>query len=296
MFNWDDLRVFLAAARRHSYQDAALHVGLDPTTIGRRVARLEAALQCTLIVRGPSGLTLTTSGQRLFEAASAIEAATETIGETVIGDNAWGSVRVSMPEGLGTVILAPALPAFAAKRPRLTLELVANPGFYSPLTREVDLAITLSPPQDARLAVEQLTDYRLGLYAARSYLDAQGVPGGPAELTAHRLVGYIDDLLYANELRYLDEIHPGLRPQLTSSSIRAQLEIIAAGGGIGVLPHFLTTRSVPDLIPVLPGEIHLTRSFWMSARRDVQQTARVRAVARWINETVASSRALLLAN
>ena len=294
MFNWDDLRIFLAAARRSSYQDAAMHIGLDPTTIGRRVARLEAALRCTLIARGPGGLTLTTMGQRLFEAASAIEATTEAIGETVIGDSAWGTVRLSMPEGFGTAILAPALPGLAAQRPQLHIELVATPGFYSPVTREVDLAITLSPPQDARLAVEQLTEYTLGLYAARSYLDKAGTPKNAAALGEHRLVGYIDDLLYANELRYLDEIHPGLRPALASSSIRAQLEIIAAGGGIGVLPHFLSSRTASNLVPVLRAEVSLTRGFWMSARRDVQQTARVRATMRWIKQTVADCQDVLL--
>jgi DNA-binding transcriptional LysR family regulator len=294
MFNWDDLRVFLAAARRRSYHEAASHAGLDPTTIGRRIARLESALHCTLIARGPTGLALTSAGQRLFEAASAIEATTEAIGETVAGEAAWGVVRLSLPEGLGTSVIAPMLPLLKHKRPRLTVELVANPGFYSPVTREVDLAITLSPPQDARLAVELLTEYHLGLFAARAYLDKAGAPKDAEALAGHDLVGYIDDLLYANELRYLDEIHPGLRPGVSSSSIRAQLEMIAAGSGIGVLPRFLAVKAAPDLVPVLAGTVRLTRSFWISARRDVQQTARVRAVQSWIRDIVFKNKPALL--
>jgi DNA-binding transcriptional LysR family regulator len=290
MFNWDDLRVFLAAARRRSYHEAAAHAGLDATTIGRRIARLETALHSTLIVRGPGGLSLTGAGQRLFEAASAIEATTEAIGETVAGDGAWGVVRVSVSEGFGTTLIAPALPLLKERRQHLTVELVANPGFYSPVTREVDLAITLSPPQDVRLTVELLTEYHLGLYAARSYLDKAGTPRTPEELTQHDLIGYIDDLLYANELRYLDEIHPGLRPGVASSSIRAQLEIIAAGGGIGVLPRFLAVKSAPELVPVLPRKVRLSRTFWIAARRDVQQTTRVRAVQAWVRDIVARNK------
>lgn len=294
MFNWDDLRIFLAAARRRSYQEAGGHAGLDPTTVGRRIARLETALRCTLLVRAPGGLTLTAAGQRLFEAASRIEAAAETIGETLGAEGGLGVVRISASEGFGTSVLAPALAGLARKRPHLAIEMVANPGFYSPATREVDLAITLGPPEDVRLVVERLTEYRLGLYAAPSYLKAQGRPEAPMELTAHRLVGYIDDLLYAPELRYLDEVHPGLRPQLTSSSIRAQLEIIASGGGIGILPAFLVSRAGAKLEPVLWTEVRIIRSFWISARRDVQETARVRAVRSWIREIVRAEQALLL--
>jgi DNA-binding transcriptional LysR family regulator len=294
MFNWDDLRIFLAAARRGSYQEAGAHAGLDPTTVGRRIARLETALRCTLMVRGPGGLTLTAAGQRLFEAASGIESAAEGIGETLGGEGGFGVVRISASEGFGTSMLAPALPLLARKRPHLSIEMVANPGFYSPVTREVDLAITLGPPTDARLVVERLTDYRLALYAAPAYLKSEGRPEKPADLTHHRLVGYIDDLLYASELRYLDEVHPGLHPALTSSSIRAQLEIIAAGGGIGILPCFLVSQSGADLVAVLPESVRITRSFWISARRDVQDSARVRAVRSWIRDIVKAERALLL--
>lgn len=172
--------------------------------------------------------------------------------------------------------------------------MVADPGFYSPATREVDLAITLAPPSDVRLAVEHLTDYRLGLYAAAAYLETAGSPHSPADLKGHRLVGYIDDLLFAPELRYLDEAHPGLHAQLTSSSIRAQLEIVANGGGIAILPAFLVARATRPLVPVLPESVSFTRSFWISARRDVRETARVRTVYQWIKEVVKQERAQLL--
>ena len=103
------------------------------------------------------------------------------------------------------------------------------------------------------------------------------------------IVGYIDDLIYAPELRYLDEVLPQLRPALASSSIRAQREVIAAGGGIGVLPSFLAG----DLSPVLADDVRLTRRFWMSTHRDVADTARARAVRHWLKDLVRARRALL---
>jgi DNA-binding transcriptional LysR family regulator len=293
MHNWDDLRVFLAVARHHSYQSAADALGLDPTTVARRIDRLETTLKCTLLARGPGGQTLTATGKRLLESASQVEMANEALVEAVGTTETAGRVRLSTSEGFGGTILSPAVPALMTAKPAVEIEIVANPGFLSPAIREVDIAITLGAPQDKRLVVERLTDYRLGLYASDSYLAIKGTPTRPRDLTCHRLVGYIDDLLYANELRYLDEIHPDLKPSVSSSSIRAQMEIVRAGGGIAVLPCFMATTIAPKLTRILP-KTGITRTFWISARRDVQQTQRVRRVRDWVRETVSERQTLLL--
>jgi DNA-binding transcriptional LysR family regulator len=164
---------------------------------------------------------------------------------------------------------------------------VATAGFLSASSREADIAVTLAPPTSSRLAVERLTDYGLGLYGAPAYLDQAGRPQGVEELAAHHLVGYIDDLLYAAELRYLSEIHPDPRVRATSSSIRAQLELTAAGAGLCVLPHFMAGAS-PALEPVLPNAVQLTRTFWISVHRDLQETRRIRIVRDWLLATVAA--------
>ncbi|HVP85960.1 MAG TPA: LysR family transcriptional regulator [Rhizomicrobium sp.] len=292
MYNWDDLRIFLSVARHKSLQGAADQLGLDATTVGRRVARLEQALNCTLIARGRQAQLLTANGKRLFEAASRVEMATEDV-RTAVGETGSGVVRISTSEGFGTAILAPAVPQLLAKRPKLQLEIVAMPGFLSPAMREVDIAVTLGRPDDARLEIEKLTEYTLGLYASQAYLDRQGTPANAEDLRRHIVVGYIDDLLYANELRYLDDVLPGLKPSISSSSIRAQQEMIARDCGIGVLPCFMA-ETAPGLMRVLPKDVSIVGTFWLSARRDLLQTARVRQVRRWIGETVAAQRTILL--
>lgn len=292
MYDWDDLRIFLSVARHKSFQGAADQLGLDPTTIGRRMARLEQALNCTLVARGRSPGFLTTNGKRLFEAASRVEMATEDV-RTAIGETSAGVVRISTSEGFGATIIAPAVAQLVRRRPKLQIEIVAMPGFVSPAMREVDITITLTRPQDRRLSIEKLTDYMLGLYAAPDYLARRGVPEDPAALRGHVLVGYIDDLLYANELRYLDEVLPGLKPTVSSSSIRAQMEAMIRGAGLGVLPSFMAERE-PGLVRILPDAVAITRTFWLAARRDVLETARVRQVTNWIHDTVAAARPLLL--
>jgi len=168
MFDWDDLRVFIAAARAGTAAAAAKRLNLDATTVGRRIAALESALKATLFVRGRSGLQLTASGARLLETAAAVETAMNAAAEAGRADLVAGTVRISASEGFGGRILAPALPALRARHPELSIELIANPGFMSPLKREVDVAVTLSASQSARLLVEPLTDYELGLFASRN--------------------------------------------------------------------------------------------------------------------------------
>lgn len=289
MFDWDDLRVFIAAARTESASAAAQRLGLDASTVGRRIAALEASLKATLFVRSAKGLRLTTTGARLLDAGLAAEAAMNLAAEVGESDIVGGAIRISASEGFGGKVLAPALPQLRARHPGLTVELAANPGFMSPLRREVDMTVTLSEPASPRLLIEPLTDYQLGLYAAPAYLAARAAPESPADLDDAELVGYIDDQIYAPELRYLDEVRPGLTPSLASSSINAQREMIAAGAGVGVLPCFLAE----GLVRVLPGQVRLTRRFWIATLREVAATARVRAVRAWMKGLVEDQKSLL---
>lgn len=289
MYDWDDLRIFMAAARAGSFTAAAAGLGIDAATVSRRVARLETALKSTLAIRSASGLQLTAVGARLMESGQEVEAAMDLAARSGEPEVVGGTVRISVAEGFGATILAPALPALRAARPSVRIEMAANAGFLSPSRREVDMAVTLSAPDAARLVVEPLTDYQLGLYASQAYLDRAGLPGSVAALSGFELVGYVDDLIYAPELRYLDELHPSLRPSIASSSIQAQREILLAGGGIGVLPCFMAS----GLSQVLAGTVLITRRFWMSTHKDVTETARVRAVRDWLRDLVRVRRGVL---
>lgn len=280
VFDWDDLRVFIAAARAGSLGAGAQKLGIDAATVGRRVGRLESALKSTLLVRSTTGLQLTAAGAQLLQVALNAESVMEAALTVARPDAIAGTVRISASEGFGVAILAPALPDLRALRPGLNIELAAAPGFLSPSRREVDMAITLSAPDSPRLIVEPLTPYQLALYASEAYAARHALPGTVDQLSEHDIVGYVDDLIYAPELNYLDEIRPGLSPHLASSSIRAQREIIAAGGGIGVLPCFLAD----GLVRALPDRAPIERRFWLSTHRDVHDTARMRAVRAWVRD------------
>ncbi|QDK33232.1 LysR family transcriptional regulator [Sphingomonas sp. IC081] len=284
--DWSDYQAFLAIARAGQLAAAARVLGVDPTTMGRRLRRLEAALGTRLFEQTRSGQDLTEAGEALLAAVESMAKAAGQISEQADqSDGLSGTLRISTSEGFGCWFLARHLPAFQSAHPRLAIDLVASSGFLSPGRREADVAVMLSRPRTGPLVAHKLADYTLALYGSRDYLERHGTPARPADLLeGHALVGYIPDLIYAPELRYLDEIHTGLRATLRSPSITAQQSLIASGAGLGVLPCFMAASDA-RLVPVLP-EKRILRSFWFVTHQDIRKLPRVTAFRQWLDETV----------
>jgi len=289
--NWNDLKVFLAVARTGRLTVAAQKLGLDHTTLGRRIAGLETALGARLFDRSPHGYALTGHGEQLLPTAEGIESlvltAASDLGEA--DQSLSGTVRLAAPEGFGSYVLAPLMTTVAERHPELEIQLVAIPGLVSLSKREADIAVTLSPPREGRLAVRKLTDYRLGLYGAPAYLDARPPITARADLTGQRFIGYIGDLLYAPELDYMHAPDVDIRVGLQSSNLIAQLQACLAGAGLCVLPAFIAA-STPGLVRVLPDHVQLNLSLWLVVHNDLRRLARIRAVMDLIVETVSARR------
>jgi DNA-binding transcriptional LysR family regulator len=294
-FDWDSLKAFLAVARTGRLTVAAQRLGADHTTVSRRIAGLETALQASLFQRSPQGYSLTAHGERLMTTAEAMESlslsAQSEVGEADL--RVSGAVRIGAPEGFGSYFLAPRLGELARRHPELEIDLVAIAGVFSLSKREADIAIHLSPPSEGRLVARKLTDYRLGLFASHDYLDRRGPITRRDELPAHRFIGYIEDLLQAPELDYLRQGEIPIDAQIKSSNLIAQLAAAKAGAGICVLPHFIT-RAEPELVPVLPAEVSLTRAFWLVTHADLRNLARVRETSEFIVEETRRAKAAFL--
>lgn len=289
---WNDLQDFVAIARAGQLSRAASGLGVDPTTMGRRLRRLERVLGQTLFEKTREGQVLTEAGERLLAHAETMQRAADRIEERPRNPHELtGLLRVSVSEGFGAWFLAEHLGDFAERHPALTVDLVASSGFLSPSKRETDMAILLARPRAGPVVSAKLSDYGLRLYAARAYVERHGAPEDTAALRGHRLIGYIPDLLYAPELRYLNEIDEALAPGVRSSSILAQHRLIASGVGLGVLPCFIGDAD-PTLMRVLPG-IRIQRSFWMVTHQDTRQLQRVRAFKDWLMTLVQERRGRL---
>jgi DNA-binding transcriptional LysR family regulator len=280
--NWDDLRIFLAIARAGTLLGAARALGVNHTTIARRLSALEGALEADLFVRQTTGTVLTPEGERLLVPAERVENAVMAASDAAGGGRAGltGTVRIGAPDGFGTGFLAAQLPALAARHPGLGLELVPVPRSFSLSRREADVAVTMERPREGRLVARKLVDYALGLYAAPAYLDRHGVPATREALREHQLVGYVDDLLYSPSLDFRDEVLKGWRPSVAVATAMGQLMAVAAGAGVGVLHNFMA-RPRSDLVRVLP-EVSIARTYWLVWHEDLRTTRRVMAVANFI--------------
>ena len=294
-FDWDLLRSFLAVARAGKLTQAARQLKIDHTTRGRRVAALEGALQVRLFDKSLSGYRLTPEGERLLLRAEGMENGALAIRESLSGEraNVSGTVRIGAPDGFGSIFLASRISALQAMHPDLEVEIVATPRNFNLTKREADLAIGLSGVTHPRLVTRKLSDYALGLYAAADRPQLFEGIHGPGDLPGRPFVSYIDDLIYAPELDYLPGIDRAIQPRLRSSNLIAQWQATVSGAGLCILPAFLAD---PDkrLIRILPSEIHLVRSFWMSLHADMRTLARIRVTADFIAATVAQAPDLFL--
>ena len=198
-FDWNDLQAFLAVVRAGRLTTAARLLDIDHSTLSRRIAGLEVSLGQTLFDRRSTGYVLTAEGERLVVDAEAMESL--AIGMRARSDTGsgglTGSVRLGVPEGFGTYFLAPKLAALAREHPQLEIELIANPRNFSLTKREADIAVAMSRPEQGHLHAYRLTDYEVGLYASRSYLDQNGPVYNRAELLQRTWVGYVDDQSFA---------------------------------------------------------------------------------------------------
>lgn len=289
--DWSDLPIFLAIARTGQLARAAQSLEIDATTAGRRLRRLEQALGERLFEQGPDGQALTPAGERLLTHARAMERAAAAIGSRDPGGPVRGTIRVSVSEGFGTWFVSRHLGELADTHPGLAIDLVASSGFLNPTRRETDVAVLLARPRRGPLLTRKLADYGLRLYASRAYLAAHAPLGAPEQLRDHRLIGYVPDILYAPELRYLDEIPGAPEPQLRSSSINAQHRMAAAGAGIAVLPCFIGDAD-PGLVRVLP-ELRIGRSFWLVTHEETRHFPQVAAFAEWLTALAGRHRAEL---
>lgn len=283
---WDDLRVFLAVARAESLSGAGRVLRIDPATVGRRIARLETDLGAPLFAKSPMGYALSDAGQRLMSHAVRVEQAVEGVAEEMAGQSGGltGQIRIGAPDGAANFVLPQVCARIARDNPDLEIQIVALPRVFNLTRREADMVVAVSPPTAGRLSVQKITDYRLHLAAHRSYLRHHDPITQLSDLKGHRMVGYIQDMIFDKELDYLREAGVD-KVNLASNSVAVQVNWIRQGGGVGVVHDF----SIPwfrGLRKLLVEEFSLTRSFYLVRHADDRRLERLnRFAAALVSET-----------
>ncbi|ASC65760.1 LysR family transcriptional regulator [Achromobacter denitrificans] len=291
---WNDLRVFLAVARLGTISDAGEKLGIEHSTVSRRIDRLEATLRVVLFDRRRSGYSLTDAGHALIPHAERMESALlAAVEESLeVADFIKGNVRVGTPEAFGIHVLAPGMAQLRQKHPGLRIELMAQPQFPSLVTREVEILVTLDPPEMGRYKVARLAQIDYFLYCSPGYRKSHPPIRELGDLAEHDFVDYIHDGSVSERYRVLEELVAEPKRCFTSNSVLAQRSAAAAGLGLVLLTPYVANIRSGDLISVFPDKPLITRSLWIAAPEDLLRIKRYQFAWRFIREQVESQPAL----
>lgn len=295
MLDWDGLRYFLEVARTQRVSAAALRLGVRHSTVSRRIHALELELGTLLFDKSKStGFTLTEEGIRFFAYAEQIEGTLISAREDISGQSQAlsGHLRVGSTEGFGNYVLAPLMTDFQRRFPAITLDIMPVPRFISLSKREADIAIALERPQRGPYLCTKLLDYSLKLYGNTDYLARSAPIRKKSDLAEHTFIGYVEELLFSDRLRYLDDVVANSRVIFKSTSVIAQYHAALQGESLAILPCFMAAQD-GRLQAVLEDDIVITRSFWMYCHEDLRHSRRVMALWDFLKKSVQLNQGLL---
>jgi len=286
--SWDDLRVFLAVARAGNLSKAGRLLAMDHATVGRRISALEFAFETPVFERDRQGYRLNSHGREILAYVEAIEAHILTLGDTLndAQPGLSGHVRIATMEGIASLYLSEQFVEFKRHQPRIVIELVTSSTNVRISHREADIFIGFFQPAGTNLEIRQIGRFDLYLYASPIYLAEKGVPRKVEDLKNHDFVGYIDDLIQLDAVRWLNDAITDPTIQFHSTSMISQMFAAAAGGGIVMLPTFAKPERF-GLHPVLTNKIKVSRDVWISSHEYIRNVPRIRAVATFLEETLA---------
>ena len=293
--NWDDLRYFLAVAAAGSLSGAAQQVGVNTTTVLRRVTSLEEDLNARLFDRERTGYRLTEEGRRLLEALEPVDQRLSSLARdfAASASGSEGSVRLAAGEVVAEALIAAELPAFRASHPGLDLELLTDPSLAGPsgapriaaALRDVDVAIRAARPTQGDMLVRKIGDMAYGLYASPAYLTAHERPVELSSLSGHTIVGFPKEETPLGPVWWLSRAEKPAETVFRSSSAAARAAAARAGVGLAALPCIAADPD-PGLTRVFGPETLGALELWLLARNDLAHFAHVRAVMDFLVEAV----------
>lgn len=257
---------------------AADELGLNHTTVSRRIAALEESLGGRVLARLAGGWELTELGRDALVAAENIESAVRSLATGTDGTRSLeGVVRLSATDGFSAYIAAPAAAQVQRHHPRVSLEIVTATRRATQHRSGLDIEVVVGEPQVRRAVATRLGDYRLGLYGSRAYLARHGTPANVAELARYPLVYFIDSMLQVDDLDLASSFVPTMHESVSSTNVFVHVEATRAAAGLGLLPCFMADRH-HDLVRVLHDQVAVQLSYWLVARNETLRRPEVAAV------------------
>jgi molybdate transport repressor ModE-like protein len=284
MDNWDDIRFFLAVARAGSVRAAASALGVNHSTVLRRVSQLEALLSARLFEKLPSGYALTPAGEEILELAVQMERASSQLQTQVFArdQSLSGTLRVAMPPSLATDLLMPDLADFAKQHPAIELQIISSYDTVNLTLRQADVAIRLVFDQmtlPQHLIGTRLQDVHRSVYISSSLLDTIDAEGLPS-------------------VRWILKEEDGAAPDWTASlrlgtkhppvivnDLASQVAAAKAGIGATILTCFIGDLD-PHLVRVPASLTEYYGTIWLLTLDDTRKTKRVRVFSDFIKSRI----------
>ena len=293
--DWNAFRLVLAVARAGGLIGAARELGIDHSTVFRRLQAVEARLGQPLFERVPGGAYEPTPvAKRVAAAAERMEDEALALARNIAGHDhrLAGRLRVTSSETLAHRVLTPHLAAFRQAQPGIAVELTLDNRVLSLTRREADVALRPMRPKEGDLWGRKLADVAWTAYGASGYVEAHGVLASPRDLKAHPLIGWEETTTGIAAAAWLDAAAPESAFVYRTSSLVNQLHAAKAGIGLAVLPCYLGDPE-PGLARALSDPVReLARELWLVTHTDLKRTARVRAFFDVVGGGLAAERPL----
>jgi DNA-binding transcriptional LysR family regulator len=276
MFDWNDLRCFLAVARHGSTIAAGKALRLSQSTVHRRLAELERRLSMKLVVRTPAGYRLTDPGKSLLPYVVQVEAAVEKLERFAAGEAGAnrGLIRLTCPEPI-VQRLTPFIERFHAQHPDYRVEFVMSDRYLDLAKGDADVAFR-SGDTDDELVGRKIADSVWAVYASRSYVERNGKPATVQDLQQHPLVSLDESMRGHRVAKWLSEVAPEAKIVARNNSVLGLVYGVKAGLGIGPLPTAIADGE-PELVRVLGPIAELARVWRLLTHADLRRSPRIAA-------------------
>jgi len=295
MFEWGDLRYLLAVARHGSTLAAARALGVNQSTVHRRLAELERRLGAPLAIRHPTGYRLSEFGAAILPYARSVEDAVIALERRAVGagETPSGTIRLTCPEPiLGRLIRSGLIDRFHARYPEAHVELLTSDRYLDLSHGEADVALRSGEPEDPDLVGRKVADSIWAVYASPDYIARNGRPATVADLARHRLIAFDGPMARHRANAWINAVAPGATIAATNSSVLGVLLAAKSGLGVAALPVTIA-EAEPGLIEVLPPIAELARGWYLLTHPDLRRQPRIAAFFDFAIEELPALRSVL---
>lgn len=290
-YEWDDLRYVLAVATAGSLASAARALGVNHTTVLRRVTAFEEHIGVRVFDRLPTGYALTPAGEELADAARRIGDTINALTRKLAGHDLslTGELRVTSTDTLMEAFLPRALAEFKAAHPGIRIDLSVSNVMLNLSKRDADVAIrpTLDPPET--LVGRRISRIAFAIYASKVYLRERDQID---DLAQEQWVAPDDSLSNTSVAKWMRTQLPDTDVTFRTDSLVAMRQAARAGLGLAALPCYLGDTS-PDLVRVHPPVPEMETALWVLTHEDLRHTPRVRAFTDFLAEALRKYRPML---